>query len=215
MINKNMESIPKSGLFYPNKIARGILLALEELIGKKGLQDLLTQAGLSSYIGKMPPDNFEWQFDFSDFSLLCTAIDEIYGPAGGRNLSIKVGRAGFEKSLNDYGVLGGFGGLSFKVMPQASRIKKGLITIAQIFSSISDQYTTVDEQGDDFHYIIHKCPVCWGRRLEQPRCFVAVGMIQAGLHHVSGGLEFNIQQTKCTAVGDSLCEFIIEKKPTL
>jgi predicted hydrocarbon binding protein len=30
---------------------------------------------------------------------------------------------------------------------------------------------------------------------------------------VSGGLEFRINESKCCAVGDTVCEFVIQKEP--
>ena len=52
-----MEPIPKSGLYYPNKIARIAILAYEEVMGKNGLNAILNLAGLPHLINNYPPDN--------------------------------------------------------------------------------------------------------------------------------------------------------------
>ena len=45
-----MEPIAKSGLHYPNKIARIYLQAMEEVMGKNGLNAILNTANLSNLV---------------------------------------------------------------------------------------------------------------------------------------------------------------------
>ena len=90
----------------------------------------------------------------------------------------------------------------------------GIPAMAKIFSQVSDQLSTVEEREDVFVYTIHRCPVCWGRpRTDKPVCFIAVGLLQEALRWVSGGSEFRINESKCVAMGDDVCEFVIEKTP--
>jgi len=42
---------------------------------------------------------------------------------------------------------------------------------------------------------------------------VLAGLLQAGLKWVSGGMEFRVNESKCVAVGDEACEFVIRKEP--
>ena len=44
-------SITNSGFYYPNRIARIFLLAMEEIMGKNGLNAVLNMAKLSHLIG--------------------------------------------------------------------------------------------------------------------------------------------------------------------
>ncbi|NJL95677.1 MAG: hypothetical protein HC915_19075 [Anaerolineae bacterium] len=87
----------KSGLYYPNKLARITLEAMEEIMGKNGLNAILNLAGLSEYIGNYPPDNLEKAFDFTDFTALMVALEDMYGPRGGRGLALRAGRAAFAR----------------------------------------------------------------------------------------------------------------------
>jgi len=50
-----MEAIPKSGYYYPNKIARIALLALEDVMGKNGVNAILNLANLQHLIDNYPP----------------------------------------------------------------------------------------------------------------------------------------------------------------
>ena len=208
-----MEPIPKSGLYYPNKIARIAILAYEEVMGKNGLNAILNLAGLPQLINNYPPDNLERQFDFADFSAIQGALEEMYGPRGGRGLALRAGRATFDAALRNFGALAGVGDLAFKVLPLQAKLRIGLPAMARIFTQTSDQLSTVEEKDDHFVYVIHRCPVCWGRHTDKPACFIATGLLQEGLKWVSGGHEFRVNQVTARSVGDETCNFVILKEP--
>jgi len=208
-----MEPIAKSGLYYPNKIARIAILALQEVMGKNGLNAILNLAGLSNLIDHLPPENLDRQFDFADFSAINAALEEMYGPRGGRGLALRAGRATFQEGLRNFGALAGAGDLAFKVLPLQAKLRIGLPAMAKIFTQTSDQLSTVEEAEDHFTYVIHRCPVCYGRHTDKPACFMATGLIQAGLKWVSGGMEFRVIQTTAKSVGDPSCDFIVYRDP--
>ena len=209
-----MEPIPKSGYYYSNKMSRLTILALESVMGKNGVNAILNLANQKHLIDNYPPDNLGREFDFADFSAINLALEEMYGPRGGRGLALRAGRAGFEGGLKNFGALAGVSDLAFKVLPLSVKLRVGIPAMAKIFSQTSDQYTTVEERESEFIYTIHRCPVCWGRHnLDKPVCFIAVGVILGGLKWVSGGLEFRVNEQKCIAMGAEVCEFIIQKEP--
>ena len=200
-----MEHIPKSGFYYANKFARISLHAYEEVMGKNGLNAILNLAGLSNLIDNPPPDNLEREFDFADFTAIHIGLEEMYGPRGGRGLALRAGRATFNDGLKSFGALAGVGDLAFKVLPLQAKIRIGLPAVAKIFSQITDQQSSVDEMD---------CPICWTRKnADKPVCYISTGLLQAMLTWVSGGLEFRVNESKCCAVGDSICEFVIQKEP--
>ena len=208
-----MDSIPKSGLYYPNKITRIALLALEEVMGKNGLNAILNLANESNLIDNYPPENLEREFDFADFSAINGALEEMYGPRGGRGLALRAGRATFKNALKNFGALAGAGDLAFKVLPLPAKLRIGIPAMAKIFSQTSDQHSTVKEYDDHFLYTIHKCPVCWGRKTDKPACFIATGLLLEGLKWVSGGREFRVTQVAAKSSGDEACDFLINKEP--
>ena len=209
-----MTSIPKAGLYYPNKFGLIMIMALEDVMGKNGLNAILNLAGLNSVVDNYPPDNLEKQFDFGDISSINIALEEMYGPRGGRGLALRAGRATFADALRNFGALAGVGDLAFKVLPLQAKLRIGVPAMAKIFSQVSDQLSTVEERENEFVYTIHKCPVCWGRSgVDKPVCFVATGLLQEGLKWVSGGNEFRVNESRCVGLGDTVCEFIIQKEP--
>ncbi len=210
-----MEAIPKSGYYYPNKFVLITIQAMEDVMGKNGVNAILNLAHLPNLIDHYPPDNLAREFDFADFSAINLALEEMYGPRGGRGLALRAGRAAFADALRNFGALAGAGDLAFKVLPLQTKMRIGIPAMAKIFSQISDQHSTVHEAEKDFIYTIHRCPVCWGRKdSDRPVCFIAAGLLLAGLKWVSGGNEFRVYETKCVAMGDEVCEFTIPKIPT-
>lgn len=209
-----MSPIPKAGLYYPSKFGLIMIKALEDVMGKNGLNAILNLAGLNNYIDNYPPDNLEKSFDFADVSSINIALEEMYGPRGGRGLALRAGRSTFADALKNFGALAGAGDLAFKVLPLQAKMRIGIPAMAKIFTQVSDQHSTVEEHENEFVYTIHKCPVCWGRSgVDKPACFIAVGLLQEGLKWVSGGNEFRVNESKCIALGDPVCEFIIQKEP--
>lgn len=209
-----MESIPKSGFYYPNKLGLIAIKALEEVMGKNGLNAILNLAHLTDLIDNYPPDNLERVFDFADFSSINQALEEMYGQRGARGLALLTGRTTFTDGLCNFGALAGMADQEFRVLPLQVKLRICLPALAKVFSHVSDQHSTVREYVNEFGYTIHRCPICWGRRgLDKPICYVAAGLIQASLKWVSEGMEFSVREVKCIAMGDEICDFVVNKTP--
>jgi predicted hydrocarbon binding protein len=208
-----MKIIPESGHYNSNKFARILLESIKEITGENGVNAVLKYSNLSSLVDNFPPDNMDRAFDFAHFSMIIQALEEIYGKRGGRGLALRVGRTTFDDVLKDYGSLAGAGDLTMRVQPIQKKILFGLQAMAKLFSERSDQISSVKELDDCYLYSIEKCPVCWGREEDHPVCFYMVGLLQEGLNWISGGKKFRINESKCIASGDDVCEFTIYKKP--
>ena len=126
-----MDPIPKSEYYYANKIALITMKALEDVMGKNGLNAILNLAHLPHLIDNYPPDNLEREFNFADFSALNLALEEMYGPRGGRGLALRAGRAAFADALRNFGALAGAGDLAFKVLPLHAKMRIGIPAMAQ------------------------------------------------------------------------------------
>ena len=187
--------------------------AMEEVMGRNGLNALLNLTGLTQYRNQLPPANLNKEFDFSDFSNLNQGVLDIYGPRGGRGLSLRGGRATFDRGLKGFGALAGVGDLAFRVLPERTKVKIGLPALARVFSQFSDQISYVEDKGDHYLYYIDRCPVCWGRQNDRPICYVATGLLQEGLRWVSGGRMYRVDEIECVATGGKTCLFKIDKEP--
>ncbi|PID87203.1 MAG: 4-vinyl reductase [Chloroflexi bacterium] len=205
--------VPESGYYYPNKMARIILVSLEEVMGRNGLNALLNLIDMRTFITDLPPDNLEKGFDFAYFSNLNRGLEDIYGPRGGRGLALRGGRATFSRGLKQFGALAGAGDLAFKVLPLQTKLKIGLPAVARIFTQFSDQPSRVEEFDDHFVYYIDRCPMCWGVKTDHPVCHFAIGVLQEALRWVSGGLEFRLTPIECISMGATSGAIRIDKEP--
>jgi predicted hydrocarbon binding protein len=204
----------KSGYYYPNKFARLTIEAMEEIMGRNGLNAILNLAGLQQYVDNYPSDNLEKGFDFADFTALNVALEDMYGPRGGRGLALRAGRAIFAGGLRSFGALAGVGDLAFKVLPLNAKLKVGIPAMANIFSQFSDQISNVYEEGSDrIIYTLERCPMCWNRKVDKPVCYMGQGLLQEGLRWVSGGREFKVDMTTCIAKSDDMGRYAIFKEP--
>jgi hypothetical protein len=194
-------------------IVRYTLEAMEEIMGKNGLNAILNLAGLSHLIDNYPPDNLNKEFDFADFSSLMGALEDMYGPRGGRGLQLRAGRVGWTRGGTRMGAMVGVADLAFRVLPLSAKLKAGLPTMAMVFTQFSDQKSTVSDRGDHYLYTIHTCPVCWGRKADRPICFAAKGLLEEGLHWLSSGLKFRVDEVDCVAMGGQTCSFTVYKEP--
>ncbi len=204
----------KSGYYYPNKFARLTIEAMEEIMGRNGLNAILNLAGLQQYVDNYPADNLEKGFDFTDFTALNVALEDMYGPRGGRGLALRAGRAIFAGGLRSFGALAGVGDLAFKVLPLNAKLKVGVPAMANIFSQFSDQISNVHEEGSDrIIYTLERCPMCWDRKVDKAVCYMGQGLLQEGLRWVSGGREFKVDMSTCIGKGDDMGRYIIFKEP--
>ncbi|NDJ78904.1 MAG: 4-vinyl reductase [Chloroflexi bacterium] len=203
----------KSGFFYANKFARITIEALEEVMGKNGLNAILNLADLSELINNYPPDNLEKEFDFAYFTALCVSLEDMYGPRGGRGLALRAGRATFADALRGFGALAGVGDLAFKVLPLTAKLKIGIPAMANILTQFSDQISNVHDEGDKYIYTLERCPMCWNRKADRPVCYIGQGLLQEGLRWVSGGHEFKVDMSHCIAKGDDMGRYVIYKEP--
>jgi predicted hydrocarbon binding protein len=203
----------KSGYYYPNMIAKIYLEAIEEVMGTNGMKALLNMANMQDLIDNFPPGNLAKAFDFVDFAHLNEAMEMMYGPRGGRALSLRAGRKAFDQGLKNLGAMVGVADRAFRLLPMRYRMKVGLGAMAKAFTTTSDQICHVEEEDDHFLYVIERCPVCWGRHADSPICHAAMGIILEGLNWGTDGLKFKVAEVTCIAKGDPTCNFVIQKEP--
>jgi hypothetical protein len=199
--------------YYPNKMGRIILMAVEEVLGRNGINATLNLSGLSHYINCYPPNNLDLQFGFQDLSKIQIALEDLYGPLGGRGVALRSGRACFKYGLREFGPLLGVTDLAFRLLPLGDKLSTGIAIFAEVFNRFSDQRVRLEEAPEQFYWHIERCPICWGRLADSPVCHLAVGSLQEALFWVSGGKYFSVTETQCIARGDPTCTIVIEKQP--
>jgi predicted hydrocarbon binding protein len=198
---------------FPNKMGRIALLALEEVMGRNGVNAVLNLANLRHLHNNYPANNFDMDFSFDELSRLLGSLDEMYGPRGGRGLALRAGRACFRFGIKDFGAMLGIADLAFRVMPLTMKLKVGFQVFAEVFNKFSDHQVRLGENEEQFLWIIERCGVCWGRSSSGPCCHLAIGILQEALFWVSGGSNFMVEELSCVAAGGKTCTIAITKQP--
>ena len=199
--------------YYPNRMGRIILLAMEEVIGRNGVNALLDLASFSALIDNYPPPNQDLQFSFETISRLQSTLELAYGRRGGRGLALQAGRACFKYGLREFGSEMGLTDLLFRLFPLPTKLRVGSASFAGIFNRFSDQRVRLEEKPGQILWHIERCPLCWGRRADEPVCHLAVGLLQESLYWVSSGKIFNVEETRCIARGDPTCTIVVDRTP--
>lgn len=199
--------------FYPNLMGRMYLLSLEDVMGRNGVSALLNLAGAPHLINNYPPHNYRREFAFHDLSRISQATATMYGQRGARGMELRAGRFAYNQALREFGPLLGLSDLALKLMPMTMKMKILLNAVAQTFDRFSDQQSRVEDHRGVFLYYIDKCPVCWQRESTNHCCYLAQGIIEEGLHWVTGGHVFSAPEIECRAMGAAACVFRIDKAP--
>jgi predicted hydrocarbon binding protein len=202
----------KTGLFYPQKMGRIILQAMEEVLGRKGVQSILQVASLNSLLENYPPSSLDLPFPFQTVSLLQSALEQVYGPRGGHGAALRIGRACFKYGLKEFGSQLGFTEMAFRLLPLPTKLRVGAKSFADLFNKQTGQAVRVEETETKILWHIDCCPLCLDRCETEPVCHLAVGLLQEFLYWVSSGKVFLVEETACIARGDADCTIEIEKK---
>lgn len=206
------EGVPPQ-YYYSNRMARAYLQGLEEVLGKNGVHAVLNLAGWPQYVNNYPPSNLELGFPFEAFSGIQQALEEMYGPRGGKALATRAGKATFKYGLAEFDPVLGIADLALRLVPLGMKIRIGANVFAEVFNRYSDQIVRLEEEAEHLIWINERCPVCWGRHAHEPCCHVATGILTEGLHWLSGGKNFRVEEFTCIATGDDACRFRIAKRP--
>jgi predicted hydrocarbon binding protein len=195
---------------YPQKMGRIVLLGMEEVIGKGGMDAVLNLAALNDI---QPSATTERTFSFETVSKLHQSLEQVYGPRGGRGLALRSGRACFKYGIKEYGSILGLTEMAFRLLPLPTKLRTGARSFADLFNKHTDQQVRVEETETQILWHIERCPLCWERKAEEPVCHLAVGLLQEALYWLSGGKVFSVEETACHARGDEHCIITIQKTP--
>ncbi len=210
---RNSNESNGSEFYYPNKMGRIVLTAMEEIMGRHGVNAVLNLAHLHDLVNNYPPNNLRLGFTFSEFSAIQQTLDDMFGVRGGRGLALRAGRETWKYALKEFMPVLGITDLAFRTLPLGIKIKIGLDVFAETLNKFTDQRVRLGEDERGYLWIIERCPVCWHRKTETPTCHLAVGLLEQSLDWVSRGRRFHVEEVSCVAAGDETCTIVISKKP--
>ncbi len=200
-------------LRYPNKLIRLLLLGLEEVLGRSGLNAVLNLAQLRHLIEGYPANNLELQLTFVEVRAVLRALEVMYGPRAARGLALRAGRAVFRHGLKEFGESQNLTDLSFRLQPLNQRLKLAAEACAAVYSQHIGRDVKLSDENGQLIWTMSACPECWGRQSTEPACYLVVGVLQESACWASGGKNFQVEETTCVARGDPVCTFVLEKRP--
>jgi hypothetical protein len=198
----------------PNQIFYLACIAVEEVMGKNGLNSILNYSNLKKYIGNYPPNNLNLEIDSIDFTNLATGLVGIMGEKGCRSLMMRGGIKGFEIMHRDFPSLFNIDGLKIeertpdKLFDELIRIKD--IMIAAAGGLFGDGIYKREQRTDQIAYEISPCFWCRGVKAQTPICHGEIGFNIATARLVLGR-DVEVEETHCIAKGDPMCRFVIHR----
>lgn len=192
-----------------NAQIRHTLLAIRQVLGEKGAEDIYQSARLDVNLASLPPDNSDRTFKEQDYAHLLHTIELTYGERGPRILQ-RIGKESFHIILRDQPRWMGTAKRVMSLWSPEQRIEFMLEAIIDTQRKIYPQTEIWMEAKDGLlAYIEQNCLVCFGRQSSQPVCFLTTGFISEAIHWAAEK-EFEVKETACTAAGDAYCRFTVE-----
>ncbi len=199
--------------YYPERMGRIILSALDEVTGPEGARSLRQQASFELPADREADGISDQPIRFQTISRLMQVLEGTYGLLGGRGMALQIGRSCFSYGLREYGAKLGLTGTAFRLLPLPVKVRPGAAARADLFNRNTDQRVRLEDQKDRLLWHIERCPLCWERHSQEPTCHLAVGLLQESLYWLSGGKLFSVEEVCCIAMGASDCTIAIGKTP--
>ena len=197
-----------------NAALRTLFMAIEDVMGEKGIKAVLNFGGLKRFIGNYPPNTLDKDVTFLDYGEAQQAVEDFYGPRGARAFMLRIGRATFRYTLQEQPAILGLAGLALKLLPQETRMKLILNRIARGAKETLNMPAHVEETPEHFIYVSQDCPCRFRKRaLQTPCCYVTVGALAEAMRWATDA-EHTVTEFACINVGDDACRYRIERKAT-
>jgi bacteriochlorophyll 4-vinyl reductase len=191
-----------------NALMRQALQAIEDVMGKNGLNVILKDAGLEHFIDNPPPNNLNLERKAVEYARLNEALERSVGRAG-KGMLKRIGRTSFQWGVREQAALLGIAGVALKLMPQKQRQKFILSNLAKaLMDTNPGLLITVEEKDGQFFYTDYSCGICHTRQADKPICHLYVGTLEEALKWATGH-EFPVEEKLCKAKGDPYCQFVV------
>lgn len=207
-------TIGKSGeLNYPNKVGSLLVTGIREILGARNTSKILQIARLDTRIESYQESNLELQYSANQLGSILNAIEVKYGQHAGRGLALRAGRACFNIMLREYGLDLGLAKSDFRLLPWRKKLPAGAGIFAESINQLHSEQIQVEDSRGSFLWHVKNCPVCAGRQSDTPACHLWAGILQEGLYWLSGGKNYQVEETDCIAAGADRCSFQIMGQP--
>lgn len=190
-----------------NKAFRVILEAVEDVVGKRGVDTLLRQAGLPQYINNFPPSNNELGgHRLVYMTQINHALFDVYGKRGARAILMRTGKSRAADGIAENGMVANATKIAAKFLPRRTKVKLTLDTAAKEYSEQLGTHVKIEDDGEFFCWSDATCGNCIDWQNDQPVCFTTVGFIHGLVAWILEDENFKVEEIECRAKGDPACK---------
>lgn len=187
-----------------------VLNCTTDNIGEKGTHTALRRSNLDQFITAPPEDDDSPSITVDEFSHYVWTLFDIFGEGGARPILLRSGRIGFTAAYDRMPPLIKLASKMLKVLPEKRRVATVVSEFNKAFDEVMGTHGSVIQDEGSIVVKIPECPYCRGIVTEKPACYVEIGLLlQLVETAVSSG--FTVQETKCMAKGDPICQFEVRK----
>ncbi len=175
------------------------------------MNTILRRAHLEKHIGVNPPSDNTPAVTLDELSQYTQALFDIFGEDGAKPVLLRSGRLGYTFAQDHLPVAVKLAMKALSLLPEKEKLIQLVSGFIENYNEIMNIHGSVSKEGER---IIVKIPdSAYSRSIstENPACYIEVGILSA-LVNDRVGPGYTIKETACTAKGDSVCRFEIEKR---
>lgn len=194
-----------NGISVVRELEQTFWVALEEVLGDEQAQKIGEH---SSYLGNHP-------FSLEQITKIQNVLEELYGVAAGRGLTLRSGRAWVKYGLRFFYHELGWGKSEFRLLPRHARIQRGLESLASWMQPHFQERFEVERTATGWLWQISGCGLsaCIPDKTMPSCCYWMVGVLEEVLKRLGDGKNFLVREVTCQLYGAPACLFEIPARP--
>jgi predicted hydrocarbon binding protein len=198
--------------YLSTEMGRVLLGALRKELGQHFNEVVRASGQFQFGTSSLQTTSADKRLPFEAVSALQIGVEKVLGGAAPEVLR-RIGRTCFTLGLRELEPVVNIADLPRRQIPLTLKFSVGLDVFARVLNKYTDQIVRVDERDDRYRWSVQQCPVCWERRTAATCCHLTGGMLEAAFAWASGGGHYSVKEVTCTARGEPMCTFEIEKEP--
>jgi hypothetical protein len=190
----------------PNRRFHCLLLAIQDVMGRNGLNATLKLAGLPHYLSHNPPVNSACEGHASEYAAIIQAIESQLGSSARGQLN-RIGHASFKHVVACDRLVWNTIFLTSHLLPTRQRLQRALGQLARYLSEPDDRVSVSSDQ----HRLLlvdEASDGTYGRQRNTEICWLTLGQIQECMHWATGH-NYDVVEVACKAKGHPGCKFEI------
>jgi len=199
---------PATDRLLPNRRLRSLMSAMQDVIGRNGLNASLRLAGLTRFINALPADDDPTALRASEYAMLIQAIETQYGN-GARGQLTRVGHVSFNYLLAAEPLAWRWIALTNQVLPSAQRLRRTLGQLAKQLAEPGEGITVYLNDGRlIFSDTVSDNTAGRTTLTANEICWLTAGQLRAGCAWATSK-DYDVVEVTCRAKGDMHCNFEI------